>query len=65
MKPRTVPCPTCGKEVSWEPASDFRPFCSERCQLLDLGDWAAERHRVPGDADYQDAGSGEQKGEDD
>jgi len=45
--PKTVPCPNCGKLVRWEPASRYRPFCSERCKLIDLGDWATERYRIP------------------
>ena len=44
---RAVTCPTCGKPVEWSAASAFRPFCSERCKLIDLGAWAAERYRVP------------------
>jgi endogenous inhibitor of DNA gyrase (YacG/DUF329 family) len=46
-KPRVVACPTCGKALSWAPANAWRPFCSERCKLIDLGAWAAERYRVP------------------
>ena len=45
--PRLVTCPTCGKSVTWTPANDWRPFCSERCKLIDLGAWATERYRVP------------------
>lgn len=41
-----VKCPTCDKEVVWSAESPFRPFCSERCKLIDLGDWAAENHRI-------------------
>jgi len=43
---RLVACPTCGKSVTWTPANDWRPFCSERCKLIDLGAWATERYRV-------------------
>ncbi|MGH8620734.1 MAG: DNA gyrase inhibitor YacG [Burkholderiales bacterium] len=46
-KPRVVNCPACGKRVPWTPASAWRPFCSERCKLIDLGAWAAEQYRVP------------------
>ena len=46
--PRTVACPRCGAAVPWTPESRWRPFCSERCKLIDLGDWAAERFRIPG-----------------
>jgi uncharacterized protein len=45
--PRAVACPTCGKQVAWSPESTWRPFCSERCKLIDLGAWATERYRVP------------------
>lgn len=41
-----VKCPTCQKNVEWSEKSFFRPFCSKRCQLIDLGDWAAEEHRI-------------------
>jgi endogenous inhibitor of DNA gyrase (YacG/DUF329 family) len=43
----TVPCPTCGRPVLWCPASRFRPFCSERCRLIDLGEWLTEGHVIP------------------
>jgi len=45
----TVECPHCGKPVPWTPDSRWRPFCSERCRLIDLGDWLEERHRLPAD----------------
>jgi hypothetical protein len=41
-------CPTCGREFERR-ASRFAPFCSERCKLIDLGDWLDERYRIPGD----------------
>ncbi|MET0068336.1 MAG: DNA gyrase inhibitor YacG [Candidatus Thiodiazotropha sp.] len=44
--PTRVPCPTCGKPVPWTPQSTWRPFCSERCRLIDLGDWLDENHRI-------------------
>ena len=40
-------CPTCGKRFLWDPDSPYRPFCSERCQLIDLGEWMDEGHRIP------------------
>jgi endogenous inhibitor of DNA gyrase (YacG/DUF329 family) len=43
---KTVPCPTCGKLVVWSADSPWRPFCSERCRLIDLGDWLDENHRI-------------------
>ncbi len=45
--PTKVSCPQCGRPVEWSAASPFRPFCSERCKLLDLGDWLDENHRIP------------------
>ena len=42
-----VPCPRCGAQVAWVPESRFRPFCSERCKLVDLGAWANESYRIP------------------
>ena len=44
--PTIVNCPTCGAAVEWGPQSPWRPFCSQRCKLNDLGDWANERFRV-------------------
>lgn len=46
----TLPCPTCKKLIEWSDAFPFRPFCSERCRLVDLGEWASEGHRIPGEA---------------
>ncbi len=46
-KPRTVKCPHCGKDSVWSPENKYRPFCSERCKLIDLGQWAAEGYRIP------------------
>lgn len=40
-------CPTCGKKVDWKD-NPHRPFCSERCKLVDLGKWVNEEYRVPG-----------------
>ena len=41
-------CPTCGKPVERKDNS-FRPFCSERCQLVDLSRWVEGDYRVPGE----------------
>lgn len=46
-KPTIVKCPTCDTDVIWQPESEFRPFCSKRCQLIDLGEWANESNRIP------------------
>lgn len=57
--PRIVACPTCGARVKWTPGNEFRPFCSERCKLIDLGAWADEQHAIPGGNDSNDVLSGE------
>ena len=44
---RSVPCPRCGVQVAWSSENRFRPFCSERCKMIDLGQWATEAYRVP------------------
>jgi endogenous inhibitor of DNA gyrase (YacG/DUF329 family) len=43
-----VNCPQCGKPVPWQDDQKWKPFCSERCKLIDLGDWASENHRIKG-----------------
>ena len=48
MAKSTNTCPTCHKAVSWE-GNAFRPFCSERCRLVDLQGWFGERYRIPQD----------------
>lgn len=59
-----VKCPVCGREVEYSPANPHRPFCSERCRLIDLGAWANDEYVIegePGSAmsmspeDYDDA----------
>jgi endogenous inhibitor of DNA gyrase (YacG/DUF329 family) len=45
---REVPCPRCGTRREWS-GNPFRPFCSERCKLIDLGAWLAEKNAIPGE----------------
>ena len=45
--PRSVACPQCGKPALFIPDNPFRPFCGERCRMIDLGAWANESYRVP------------------
>ena len=44
-----VRCPVCGKQVEYE-GNEWRPFCSERCKLLDFGAWADEEYNLPVEA---------------
>ena len=43
-------CPTCKKAIEYSTKNKFRPFCSERCKLIDLGEWAHETNRIPAEA---------------
>lgn len=43
-----ITCPICKKKTTWE-ENPWRPFCSERCKLIDLGKWISEEYRVPGE----------------
>ena len=52
----TFACPTCNKPVEWSAASKWRPFCSERCRLIDLGAWISEQHVIPTDAPLDGSG---------
>ena len=45
-----VKCPTCGRKSEWSEQAPFRPFCSERCRLIDLGAWLSEKRAIPGEA---------------
>ena len=59
--PRIVTCPTCGKRVKWTTSNPDRPFCSERCKLIDLGAWADEQHKISGNSTQDDVLSGDLK----
>ena len=52
MKADKRKCPICRKETVWE-RNPFRPFCSERCRIMDLGGWAAEKYRIPAEKSEQ------------
>ncbi len=47
---KKITCPTCAKENTWYPENRFRPFCSDRCKLIDLGEWASESRKIPGES---------------
>ena len=60
-RPRTVRCPACGGDSIYAASNPFRPFCSERCKDMDLGAWASESFRVPGEAPPDDQNFGDPK----
>lgn len=53
-------CPICKKPV--QPDAEWSPFCSERCKLIDLGNWASEKYTIPTPFDPLDEGDGENDG---
>lgn len=59
----SLPCPICKKTVLWNDQFPARPFCSERCRLIDLGEWASESHRIAGDPAIDDLMSDDLSGE--
>ena len=50
---RTVACPRCRGASLFSPENKWRPFCSERCKMIDLGAWATESYRVPAEEPQQ------------
>ena len=57
MIPKRVRCPHCGAMAEYKTDNPSRPFCSERCKLIDLGAWAEERYSIPGVAASTDSDS--------
>jgi endogenous inhibitor of DNA gyrase (YacG/DUF329 family) len=52
--PATTHCPTCRRDVVWGPESPHRPFCSDRCRLIDLGAWFSGAHAIPDDGSSEE-----------
>jgi endogenous inhibitor of DNA gyrase (YacG/DUF329 family) len=50
-----VKCPQCGQPLAAGADARWRPFCSERCKLADLGQWFAGRYAIPAQDDADDA----------
>lgn len=55
QKARQVKCPQCGRLTLYTVENPFRPFCSERCRLIDLGEWASESYRIPSNTSSSDS----------
>ena len=62
--PRMVRCPTCNGPSAYGPQNPWRPFCSERCKLIDVGAWADESFRMPTEAPPDDAPHGDPRHQD-
>ena len=54
VKPRLVTCPQCKKQSEYSVNNAFRPFCSERCKMIDLGDWANENYKIPVNTSHEE-----------
>ncbi|SIS98899.1 DNA gyrase inhibitor YacG [Neptunomonas antarctica] len=44
---KKIKCPQCAGPSLWDPSNSSRPFCSDRCKLIDLGAWASEEYKIP------------------
>ncbi|MCH8263408.1 MAG: DNA gyrase inhibitor YacG [Proteobacteria bacterium] len=49
---KTIKCPECGKSSEYSPANKYRPFCSKRCRLIDLGEWIEGKYRLEAEENY-------------
>lgn len=52
-----VDCPICGRKAEFAPSNRWRPFCSERCKMIDLGAWATGSYSIGSDSDDADTPS--------
>ena len=46
---KKIKCPECKVETEWSKDNEFRPFCSKRCYMKDLGSWASGKHKIAGE----------------
>jgi endogenous inhibitor of DNA gyrase (YacG/DUF329 family) len=62
---KEVKCPRCGQPSVFAAGNPYRPFCSERCKLIDLGNWADEKYSIPVQSalDIQDETESDDSGE--
>ena len=61
MNKPSLQCPTCAKKMIWDSNNPFRPFCCERCKLIDLGAWANEEYQIPENKSASDFSSGSEE----
>ena len=59
-----IKCPKCGIEVLWED-NKWRPFCSERCRMVDLGAWVTEGYKISGESGEEEAHESRRRTEED
>ena len=53
-RPITAPCPRCGQPATLDASNPWRPFCKERCKLIDFGKWASEAYAIPAESQNLD-----------
>lgn len=63
MSKQNICCPHCGKKNTWQTNNPHRPFCSDRCKLIDLGAWADETRRIQGEEKINPENSVDDTGE--
>ncbi|MBM88729.1 MAG: DNA gyrase inhibitor YacG [Gammaproteobacteria bacterium] len=49
---KKINCPSCNKQILWNEQNKSRPFCSERCKLIDFGEWASDKNIIKGESLY-------------
>ncbi|UCG77464.1 MAG: DNA gyrase inhibitor YacG [Nitrospirota bacterium] len=54
-------CPICSRSSKWE-GNKWRPFCSERCKMIDLGEWASEGYSIEAGDDDDTENNKEEEG---
>lgn len=47
MTQTEIKCPLCDRQSSLQATNKSRPFCSDRCKLIDLGEWGSEGYKIP------------------
>ena len=55
---RKINCPQCGKSTEYSSDNPWRPFCSQRCRQIDLGEWASEGYQIPVEPSLDDYSTG-------
>jgi endogenous inhibitor of DNA gyrase (YacG/DUF329 family) len=55
---KMVKCPQCGQPAVYAESNKWRPFCSQRCRLIDLGEWASEGYQIPAEPQPDEFSSG-------
>ena len=58
---KTIRCPICKKEVTLDDPN--MPFCSDRCRIIDLGNWASEKYVIPGASSQETEDSDDESSE--